>query len=614
MAVHLVKIGYTYTLHMLDRIRNFCIIAHIDHGKSTLADRLLQLTGTISEREMTEQVLDSMELEREKGVTIKASAVRMNYTASDGQAYELNLIDTPGHVDFNYEVSRALAACEGALLVVDASQGVEAQTLANLYMALEADLEIIPIINKIDLPSARPEQVAEEISNLLGVAPEQILRISAKAGLNVEAVLEAVVQQIPPPRGDENAPLRALIFDSHYDPYKGVVAYVRLFDGCITLNDTLLLMSSGVAVKPVEIGIFAPDLRPVEKLCAGEVGYVATGLKTVHDCRVGDTITHAARPADKPLPGYRKVKPMVFAGIYPVEGEDYDDLRDALEKLQLNDASLVYEPETSQALNFGFRCGFLGMFHMEIIQERLEREYDLDIVVTAPSVEYEVLLRDGRLIRIDSPAQLPDEAQIAEIREPWMKIQIFTPTEFYGTVMELATSRRGIFIDQEYPAPNRVQLNFEIPLSELIVDFFDQLKSRTRGYASLDYQFLEYRPDDLVKLEILVNDEAVDALATIVHRKDAYHKGQAIISKLKDIIPRQLFVVPIQACAGGRVISRANVKALRKDVLAKCYGGDVTRKKKLLEKQKRGKKRMKMVGNVEIPQEAFLAILRYEED
>jgi len=614
VAVRSIKMGYTYTLRMLERIRNFCIIAHIDHGKSTLADRLLQLTGTISEREMTEQVLDSMDLEREKGVTIKASAVRMNYTADDGQTYELNLIDTPGHVDFNYEVSRALAACEGALLVVDASQGVEAQTLANLYMALEADLEIIPIINKIDLPSARPDQVAEEISNLLGVPPEQILRISAKAGLNVEAVLEAVVQQIPPPRGDENAPLRALIFDSHYDPYKGVVAYVRLFDGRITLDDTLLLMASGAEFKPVEIGIFAPDLRPVQRLCAGEVGYVATGLKTVHECRVGDTLTHAARPAERPLPGYRKVKPMVFAGIYPVEGEDYDDLRDALEKLQLNDASLVYEPETSQALNFGFRCGFLGMFHMEIIQERLEREYDLDIIVTAPSVEYEVLLRDGRLIRIDSPAQLPDEAQIAEIREPWMKIQIFTPTEFYGTVMDLATSRRAIFVDQEYPAPNRVQLNFEIPLSELIVDFFDQLKSRTRGYASLDYQFLEYRPDDLVKLEILVNNEPVDALATIVHRKDAYHKGQAIISRLKDIIPRQLFVVPIQASAGGRVISRANVKALRKDVLAKCYGGDVTRKKKLLEKQKRGKKRMKMVGNVEIPQEAFLTVLRYGED
>jgi GTP-binding protein LepA len=595
-------------------IRNFCIIAHIDHGKSTLADRLLQLTGTISEREMTEQVLDTMELEREKGVTIKASAVRMSYTAQDGQTYELNLIDTPGHVDFGYEVSRALAACEGALLVVDASQGIEAQTLANLYMALEADLEIIPVINKIDLPSAHPDQVAEEVSNLLGTPAEQILRISAKAGTNVAAVLEAIVQQVPPPKGEDSVPLRALIFDSHYDPYKGVVAYVRLVEGCLNSNDTLRLMASGAELKPVETGIFTPNMRPVHELRAGEVGYVATGLKTVRECRVGDTFTQAVSPAAEPLPGYRKVKPMVFAGIYPVEGEDYADLKDALEKLQLNDASLVFEPETSQALNFGFRCGFLGMFHMEIIQERLEREYDLDIIVTAPSVEYEVVLGDGQVVRIDSPAELPDEAMIAEIREPWMNIEIFTPTEFYGTVMDLATSRRGSFIGQEYPAPNRVQLNFELPLAELIVDFFDQLKSRTRGYASLDYQFAEYRADDLVKLEILVNDEPVDALATIVHRKDAYHKGQAVISKLKDLIPRQLFVVPIQAYAAGRVISRANVKAVRKDVLAKCYGGDITRKKKLLEKQKRGKKRLKMVGNVEIPQEAFLAVLRHGED
>jgi len=599
---------------MIDHIRNFCIIAHIDHGKSTLADRLLQLTGTISEREMMEQVLDSMDLEREKGVTIKASAVRMNYTAQNSRSYELNLIDTPGHVDFGYEVSRALNACEGALLVVDASQGVEAQTLANLYSALEADLEIIPIINKIDLPSARPDEVADEISNLLGTPPEEIIRISAKDGINVEAVLEAVVHQVPPPKGDANLPLRALIFDSHYDAYKGVVAYVRLMDGAINHTDTLRLMASGAELKPVEVGVFAPDLRSTQRLSAGEVGYVATGLKTVRECRVGDTITSIERPAGSPLPGYRKVKPMVFAGIYPVEGEDYADLKDALEKLQLNDASLIFEPETSQALNFGFRCGFLGMFHMEIIQERLEREYDLDIIVTAPSVEYEVVLGDGKVVRIDSPAELPDEAMIEEIREPWMKIQIFTPTEFYGTVMDLTTRRRGIFIDQEYPAPNRVQLNFEIPLAELIVDFFDQLKSRTRGYASLDYQFAEYRPDQLVKLEILVNEEPVDALATIVHKDDAYHKGQAIISKLKDIIPRQLFVVPIQAYAAGRVISRANVKALRKDVLAKCYGGDITRKKKLLEKQKRGKKRMKMVGNVEIPQEAFLTVLRVGED
>ncbi len=595
-------------------IRNFCIIAHIDHGKSTLADRLLQLTGTISDRDMTEQVLDAMDLEREKGVTIKASAVRMAYTALDGLTYELNLIDTPGHVDFGYEVSRALNACEGALLVVDASQGIEAQTLANLYLALEANLEIIPIINKIDLPAAHPDEVAEELENLLGTPKEQILRISAKAGKNVEAVLEEIVDQVPPPKGDESAPLQALIFDSHYDSYKGVVAYVRVMNGELKQYDNILLMATNTTIKPVEIGIFAPDMRTTNKLSAGDVGYIATGLKTVRECRVGDTVTLSARTTADPLPGYRKVKPMVFAGIYPVEGEDYEDLKEALEKLQLNDASLVFEPESSQALNFGFRCGFLGMFHMEIIQERLEREYDLDIIVTAPSVEYEVLLRSGETIRIDSPATLPDEGDIAEVREPWMKIQIFTPTEFYGTVMELTTKRRGIFTDQEYPASNRVLLNFEIPLSELIIDFFDQLKSRTRGYASLDYQFDEYRPDNLVKLEILVNDEPVDALATIVHRNDAYHKGQAIITKLKDIIPRQLFVVPIQAYAAGRVISRANVKAMRKDVLAKCYGGDITRKKKLLEKQKRGKKRMKMVGNVEIPQEAFLAVLRVGED
>ncbi len=597
-----------------DHIRNFCIIAHIDHGKSTLADRMLQITGTISEREMVEQVLDSMELEREKGVTIKASAVRMTYHATDGQDYELNLIDTPGHVDFAYEVSRALNACEGALLVVDATQGIEAQTLANLYLALEADLEIIPVVNKIDLVSARSDEVAEDISNLLGTPADEVIRISAKEGWHIDQVLEAIVTQVPAPRGDDQAPLQALIFDSHYDSYKGVVAYVRVVGGKITSTEVLRPMASGVDFKPVEVGIFAPDLRSTQALYAGEVGYVATGLKTVRECRVGDTLTMAIRPAGQPLPGYQKVKPMVFAGIYPVEGEDYADLKDALEKLQLNDASLIYEPETSQALNFGFRCGFLGMFHMEIIQERLEREYDLDIIVTAPSVEYEVRLHDGRLVRIDSPADLPDESLIEEVAEPWMNVQIFTPTEFYGTVMDLATKRRGVFISQEYPAPNRVQLNFQIPLSELIIDFFDQLKSRTRGYASMDYQFAEYRPDKLVKLEILVNEEPVDALATIVHKNDAYHKGQAIISKLKDIIPRQLFVVPIQAYADGRVISRANVKALRKDVLAKCYGGDITRKKKLLEKQKRGKKRMKMVGNVEIPQEAFLTVLRIGEE
>ena len=597
-----------------EHIRNFCIIAHIDHGKSTLADRLLHLTGTVPDRDTTEQILDSMELEREKGVTIKASAVRMSYTAKDGEKFELNLIDTPGHVDFGYEVSRALEACEGALLVVDASQGIEAQTLANLYSALEADLEIIPIINKIDLPSAQPDEVAQDISSLLGTPPGEIIRISAKEGINIDAVLEVIVKEVPPPKGDETAPLRALIFDSHYDSYKGVVAYVRLMDGRIDHTDTLHLMATGFDVKPVEIGIFAPDLRPVSSLEAGEVGYIATGLKTVHECRVGDTITNTAHPAEAPLPGYRKVKPMVFAGIYPVEGEDYANLKDALEKLQLNDASLVFEPETSQALNFGFRCGFLGLFHMEIIQERLEREYNLDIIVTSPSVEYEVVLQTGETIMIDSPADLPDEMLIEQIHEPWMNIEIFSPTEFYGTIMELTKKKHGVFVSQDYPAPNRVQLNFQIPLSELIIDFFDLLKSRTRGYASLDYQFAEYRPDDLVKLEILVNEEPVDALATIVHRDDAYHKGQAVITKLKELIPRQLFLVPIQAYAAGRVISRANIKPLRKDVLAKCYGGDISRKKKLLEKQKRGKKRMKMVGNVEIPQEAFLAVLRIGEE
>lgn len=596
-----------------NHIRNFCIIAHVDHGKSTLADRMLQLTGTISDREMTEQVLDSMDLEREKGVTIKASAVRMLYQAADGGTYELNLIDTPGHVDFNYEVSRALAACEGAVLVVDATQGLEAQTLANLYLALEADLVIVPVINKIDLISARPDEVAQDISNLLGVDPDSILRISAKEGINVDQVLKAIVAKVPPPAGASNT-LRALIFDSHYDSYKGVVAYVRVMEGCIRANDTLRLMATGVDVKPVEIGFFAPGMSPVNELNSGDVGYVATGLKTVRECRVGDTFTTAQQPAEKPLPGYRPAKPMVFAGIYPVEGEDYGDLRDALDKLQLNDAALLFQPETSQALNFGFRCGFLGLFHMEIVQERLEREYDLDIVVTAPSVEYEVVKINGEVLRIDSPAQMPEEGTIAEIREPWMSVQIFSPTDYYGTIMDMVTKRRGLFKGQEYPAPSRVQLNFEIPLSELIVDFFDDLKSRTRGYASMDYQFIEYRPENLVKLEVLVNAEPVDALAAIVHREDAYHKGQALVTKLKEIIPRQLFDVPIQASAAGRIISRANIKALRKDVLAKCYGGDITRKKKLLERQKKGKRRMKMVGMVEIPQEAFFAVLRLEDE
>jgi GTP-binding protein LepA len=593
--------------------RNFCIIAHVDHGKSTLADRMLQITGTVSDRDMMEQVLDTMDLEREKGVTIKASAVRMAYPYH-GKNYELNLIDTPGHVDFNYEVSRALEACEGAVLVVDATQGIEAQTLANLYLAIEFNLTILPVINKIDLPSARPDEVAKDIEALVGTPADTILRVSAKEGINVDKVLDAIVEQIPSPKGSDEAPLQALIFDSHYDSYKGVVAYIRVVTGKITMNSTLRLMATASDLKPVEIGIFSPGMVPIEELHAGEVGYVATGFKSVKECRVGDTFTLATNPAPHPLPGYRHPKPMVFAGIYPVEGEDYEELKEALEKLQLNDASLTFDPETSQALNFGFRCGFLGLFHMEIIQERIEREYDLDIVVTAPSVEYEVIMNTGETILIASPAKLPDETLIAEVREPWMRLEVITPTEFYGTIMDLVTKRRGTFISQDYPAPNRVQLNYDIPLSELIVDFFDDLKSRTRGYASMDYHILEYRTGDLVKLEILVGEEPVDALAAIVHKEDAYHKGQALVTKLKALIPRQLFDVAVQASASGRVISRANVKALRKDVLAKCYGGDISRKKKLLEKQKKGKRRMKMVGNVEIPQEAFMAVLRLGDE
>ena len=605
---------YTFGATMTDHIRNFCIIAHVDHGKSTLADRLLQLTGAISERDMTAQVLDTMDLEREKGVTIKASAVRMYYTAKDGNSYEINLIDTPGHVDFGYEVSRALKACEGAVLVVDATQGIEAQTLANLYQALEADLSIIPVINKIDLPSARPDEVAEDIASLLGVDADSVIRISAKDGLNVEQVLDAIVERVPPPRDNDSAPLRALIFDSHYDSYKGVIAYIRVMEGSLKPTDILRTFATKVDMRPVEIGIFAPDMRPTQGLGSGEVGYIATGLKTVHECRVGDTLTRAAAPAAEPLPGYRHPKPMVFAGIYPVEADDYTDLRDALDKLQLNDASLTFAPETSQALGFGFRAGFLGLFHMEIIQERIEREYLLDVLFTAPSVEYEVATWAGEVITVDSPAELPEAGSVSEIREPWMNIEIITPTDYYGPIMDLVTKRRGIFKSQEYPAPHRVQLNFEIPLSEIIIDFFDQLKSRTKGYASLDYQFLEYRPDKLQKLEILVNGDPVDALAAIVHEKDAFHKGQRLITKLKELIPRQLYDVAIQAASGGRIISRANVKATRKDVLAKCYGGDITRKKKLLEKQKRGKKRLKMIGNVEIPQDAFMAVLQLEEE
>ncbi|MFQ6102050.1 MAG: translation elongation factor 4 [Anaerolineae bacterium] len=594
--------------------RDFCIIAHIDHGKSTLADRLLELTGTIPARQMIEQVLDSMDLEREKGVTIKASAVRMWYTAADGEEYELNLIDTPGHVDFSYEVSRALAACEGALLVVDAAQGIQAQTLANLYLALEADLEIVPVVNKIDLTSARPDEVALELAELLGVEPDEVLRVSAKEGWGIEEVLEAVVNRLPPPRGQPEAPLRALVFDSHYDSYKGVVAYVRVMDGVLLQDEPLLLMATVTTTEPIEVGIFTPEMTPTDRLSAGEVGYVATGLKTVRECQVGETLTGAARQASEPLPGYRSAKPMVFAGLYPVESEDYNALRDALEKLRLNDAALVFEPETSQALQFGFRCGFLGLFHMEIVQERLEREYDLDLIATAPSVAYQVVAHDGGVVEIASPADLPDPVTIEEIREPWMRVQVFTPSDYLGPVMEVVKRRRGVYRMTEYLDKQRVVLTYEMPLSEMIVDLHDRLKSVTRGYASLDYTFDGYRSGDLVRMDILVNKEPVDALALIVHRDHAYEKGSALVRKMKEVIPRQMFKVPIQAALGGRVIARATVSALRKDVLAKCYGGDVTRKRKLLERQKKGKKRLKQFGQVVIPQDAFLAVLRLGED
>jgi len=596
------------------KIRNFCIIAHIDHGKSTLADRLLQLTNTIADRDMMAQVLDSMDLEREKGVTIKASAVRMSYRAADGETYELNLIDTPGHVDFAYEVSRALQACEGAILVVDASQGVEAQTLANLYLAMGNDLEVIPVVNKVDLVSAQPDAVAGEIEEILGTPAEDVLRISAKTGLNVPDVLEAVVHQVPPPHGQRHLPLRALIFDSHYDPFKGVIAYVRVVDGSIEPGQILRLLSTDQPIEPIEIGIFGPTMRPTGRLEAGEVGYVATGLKTVSDCRVGDTLTVHANPAEMPLPGYKPMKPMVFASAYPSDAADYLALREALAKLQLNDASLTFQPESSQALGYGFRCGFLGLFHMEIIQERLEREYDLDLVFTAPSVEYEVTQTDGREIVIDNPVELPEPTAIIEIREPWVQIDVYTPTDYIGQVMDLVTNRRGEFKAQEYLDSRRVLLSYHIPLIEILTEFYNDLKARSRGYASLDYHFEDYRPADMVRLDVLVNHDPVDALSMIVHRDQMYNKGMKLVSKLKDVIPRQQFDVPIQAAVGGKIVSRANVKATRKDVLAKCYGGDITRKRKLLEKQKEGKKRMKMIGSVEIPQEAFMTILQLDEE
>ncbi len=597
----------------IENIRNFCIIAHVDHGKSTLADRLMELTQTVSVRDMQEQLLDSMALERERGVTIKASAVRMVYEAADGKEYTLNLIDTPGHVDFTYEVSRALQACEGAVLVVDASQGIEAQTLSNVYLALEQDLEIIPVINKIDLPAAQPDDVAREVEDLLGTPSHEMPRISAKNGIGVVDVLERVISEVPPPATEAGEAFRALVFDSHYDAYKGVIAYVRVTDGTVSKRALLKLFATGARFEAVEIGVFDPVMRTVAELGAGEVGYIATGLKTVQECRVGDTVTLANKGTQKPLPGYEKVKPMVYAGIYPTHNDEYADLRDAFDKLQLNDASLVYQPETSQALNFGFRVGFLGLFHMEIIQERLEREYDLDILATAPSVEYRIIQKNLEVMLIDSPALLPDESLIEEIHEPWMKIQIYMPQSYIGAVMELVIKKRGVYVTTEYLDATRIILHFEIPLSEIIVDFYDRLKSVTQGYASLDYQFMTYRRGDLVKVEVLVNNEPVDALAMICHRDDAYHRGQRLVTKLKALIPRQMFTVPVQAAIGKRVISRANVKALRKDVLAKCYGGDVTRKKKLLEKQKKGKKRMKMIGSVEVPQEAFMALLALDD-
>ncbi|MCB9172123.1 MAG: elongation factor 4 [Ardenticatenales bacterium] len=595
-------------------IRNFCIIAHIDHGKSTLADRLLVQTGTITEREMKEQVLDDMDLEREKGVTIKASAVRLNYTASDGQPYQLNLIDTPGHVDFTYEVSRALQACEGAILVVDASQGVQAQTLANLYLAVDQDLEIVPVVNKIDLPGAQPDLIAEEVETLIGLPAEEVIPISAKTGENTNAVLEAVVKYVPPPRGERDAPLRALVFDSHYDAYKGVVAYIRVVDGTLRKRDEIRMIQSGVRADPLEIGAFTPRMAPLDQLTAGEVGYIATGLKDVRDVRVGDTVTLQSKPAENALPGYEPAKPMVFAGVYPVDSSDYPALRDALDKLQLNDAALVYQPESSTALGFGYRVGFLGLFHMEIIQERLEREYDLNLIVTAPSVAYRVRLTDGEEIEIDSPAELPELTLIDKILEPWMNITIWTPDEYIGPVMELVTKRRGIFQTMEYIDNSRVRLVYELPLAELIIDFYDRLKSHTRGYASLDYSFADYRPDALVKMDILVNGEPLDALAIIVHRDFAHQKGDALARKLKEVIPRQQFKVPIQAALGSKIIARQTVQAYRKDVLAKCYGGDITRKRKLLEQQKKGKARMKQFGNIEVPQEAFLAVLKLEDE
>jgi GTP-binding protein LepA len=594
------------------RVRNFCIIAHIDHGKSTLADRLLEFTNSISQRDMQDQVLDTMDLERERGITIKLQAVRMTYPARDGQTYELNLIDTPGHVDFAYEVSRSLAACEGAILVVDAAQGIEAQTLANLYQAVEAGLTLVPVVNKIDLDAAQPEMVAEEIADVTGIPREQVIFASAKQGIGTQDILEAVIARVPPPRGDPAAPLRALIFDSHYDTYRGVITYVRIVDGEIIPRTKIRMMNTGKVHEVDEVGWFAPGPRPAEKLTAGEVGYVTAAIKNVIDARVGDTITTAENGAASPLPGYRQVKPMVFAGLFPTDSERFSDLKEALEKLQLNDGALSFEPENSAALGFGFRCGFLGLLHLEIVQERLEREFELDLITTAPTVEYRVTLKHGGVIEVDNPALMPDPTMIESIAEPFVKLSIIVPSNFVGPMMELCQERRGTYKHLEHRPGDRVVIDYEMPLGEIIHDFYDQLKSRSKGYASMDYEMIGFREGDLVKLDVLVAGEPVDALSLIVHRSKAQIQGRKLVEKLKTIIPRQMFIVPLQAAIGGKVVARETIPAMRKDVLAKCYGGDITRKRKLLEKQKEGKKRMKRVGSIEIPQEAFMAVLKLD--
>ncbi len=596
------------------KIRNFCIVAHIDHGKSTLADRLLELTGEVSERDMEEQLLDNMDLERERGITIKAHAVTLKYKRDDGEIYTLNLIDTPGHVDFNYEVSRSLAACEGAILIVDASQGIEAQTLANTYLAIDHDLEVVPVINKIDLPSAQPEMVINEIEDVIGIPAEDAPQVSAKTGLNVESVLEEIVEKIPSPTGDENAPLKALIFDSYYDSYKGVIVYVRIKEGTVKPGDRIRMMATGAEFDVVEVGVMHPaGLVPNKGLAAGDVGYIAASIKNIQDTRVGDTITTVKNAAAEPLPGYKKVNPMVYSGIYPADGAQYEDLKDALSKLQLNDAALMFEPETSVALGFGFRCGFLGLLHMEIIQERLEREYNLDLVTTAPSVIYKVYKTNGEMVWVDNPTNLPDPAEIDYMEEPMVKATIMVPKDYVGNVMELCQERRGIYKDMTYMDASRAEIFYELPLNEIIYDFFDVLKSRTKGYASFDYELCGYTRSNLVKLDILLNGEMVDALSFIVHKDSAYSRGRKMAEKLKEAIPRQLFEVPIQAAVGSKIIARETVRAMRKDVLAKCYGGDITRKKKLLEKQKEGKKRMRQVGSVEVPQEAFMSVLKLDD-